>query len=108
MQGKNVLYYNLKVDRRSVPQMRALVTQIDAIIDELFSNALKSVSTGNYAEYELDTGQTKTRIRYNSVQSVTDQITSFENLRTLYLNQIENKTMGRQAQLVDQSNFRRS
>jgi hypothetical protein len=106
MQGKNVLYYNLQVDRRSVSQMRALISQLDAIIDELFTSALKSVQTGNLAEYELDTGQTKTRIKYTSVTEVTKSIESFENLRKLYLNQIENKVYGRTTQLVDQSNFR--
>lgn len=104
--GKNVLYYNIKIDRRSPAQIQALINQLDAIIDELFLKALTSVSTGNIAEYELDTGQTKTRVRYTSVTSVKDSIQSFESLREMYVSMLENKCFGRVTQLVDQRNFR--
>ena len=107
MQGKNVLYYNLKVDLQSVSEIRALISQLDAIINELLLTALKSVQTGNKAEYELDTGQTKTRIKYTSVTEVTKSIQSFRDLRQMFVNEIENKVYGRKTQLVDQSNFRK-
>lgn len=104
--GKNVLYYNIKIDRRSPAQIQALIAQLDTIIDELFTKALASVGTGNIAEYELDTGQTKTKIRYTSTKSVTESIQSFEALRETYLSILENKCFGRVTQLVDQRNFR--
>lgn len=106
MQGKNVLYYNTKIDFRSVSQLRQLIVQLDAVINELHSSALAAVGSGNISEYELDTGQTKTRIRYTSVKSVTESIEAFERLRQMYVNKIENATHGRVTQLVDQSNFR--
>lgn len=107
MQGKNVLYYNLKVDLQSVSEIRALISQLDAIINELLLTALKSIQNGNKIEYELDTGQTKTRIKYNSVTDVTKSIQSFRDLRQMFVNEIENKVYGRKTQLVDQSNFRK-
>lgn len=107
MQGKNALYYNTKIDFRSVTQLRALITQLDAIINELHTHALTVVSTGNIAEYELDTGQTKTRIKYNTVASVTSSIRAFEDLRQMYVDKIGNMQYGRVTQLVDQNNFRK-
>lgn len=104
--GKNVLYYNIKIDNRSVAKMKELIAQIDTIIDELFTNALQSISTTGTAEYYLDTGQNKTHVKYRSMKEVKDSIAEFENLRDMYINRIENKTFGRVTQLVDQSNFR--
>lgn len=106
MIGKNTLYYNTKIDFRSISDLRALIAQLDEVINELHTNALSTVAGGNIAEYELDTGQTKTRIKYNTVASVISSIEAYENLRQMYINMIENKTFGRVTQLVDQSNFR--
>lgn len=102
-----VLYCKLNFDTRSVSDLRAIIAQLDAIISELLTTALTSVTQGNMAEYELDTGQTRTRIKYTSVSSVTKSIEAYEALRQVYINKIEQMTGGRVTRLVDGKNFRR-
>ena len=82
-------------NKRSKDKIQDFINKIDAIIDELFSNALKSVSTSNYAEYELDTRNTqskndgtKTRIKYLSSKEISEQIESYEKLREFYMKQL--------------------
>jgi len=101
----NLLVYKIPTDTRNRAQILALIAQIDAIINELMTTAMKSVSTGNHAEYELDTGQTRTRVKYTSVSSVIKSVEDFERLRTYYMNKI-NGTTG-MVRLVDGRNFNR-
>jgi len=100
-----ILVCKLPVNYRSKDSLRAKITEIDNLINELFGTALKSVQSGNHAEYELDTGQTRTRVRYTSVSSITTAIEDYEKLRQLYVNKL-NGTTG-VVQLMDGKNFRR-
>jgi len=103
MANNKILVYKLNVDFRTKASIKAKIEEIDAIIDELLSTALKSVTQGNYAEYELDTGQSKTRIKYTNVKTVTDSIAAYEALRDYYISRYNGST-GR-IRLVDESNF---
>jgi len=103
----NVLYCKLTVDNRSAASLRAKIAEIDTLINTLMTNALTSVTQSNMAEYELDTGQTKTRIKYTSTSSVMQAIEDYERLRTMYVNKIEQLTGGRVTRMVDSKNFRR-
>lgn len=107
MIGKNVLYYNTKLDLRTPNDLRQIIAQFDSIINELLTVAPTLIANVGIAEYDLDTGQTKTRVRYNSMQQLTSSIKSFEDLREFYQNKLENLCVGRVTQFVDQSNFRR-
>lgn len=79
------------------------IIAIDEIIDALLTTALTTVNQGNIAEYELDTGQTRNRVKYNSSESVMSAINMYENLRQRYVNKIT----PRMVRLMDQKNFRR-
>lgn len=103
----NVLYCKLTVDNRSATSLRAKIAEIDTLINTLMTSALTSVTQSNMAEYELDTGQTKTRIKYTSTSSVMQAIEDYERLRTMYVNKIEQLTGGRVTRMVDSKNFRR-
>jgi hypothetical protein len=100
-----ILVYKKKVNYRSNASLKAKIDEIDAIIDELFLSAMKSVSTGSIAEYELDTGQTKTRIKYSTVSSVSKAIEDYETLRQLYVNKLNRSTGS--VMLVGANNYRR-
>lgn len=100
-----ILYFKLPVNYRSNSSIRQKIAEIDALIDELMTTAMKSVQSGNHAEYELDTGQTRTRVKYNSVSSITTAIEDYEKLRQMYVNKL-NKTTG-VVRLMDEKNFRR-
>lgn len=90
---------------RSAAQIREKIAEIDTLISVLTTTALKSVSTGHFVEYDLDTGQSRTRIKYQSTSAVVQSLQDYENLRQFYVN----KLIGtRVVRLVDSKNFRRS
>ena len=103
MQG--VLFYKIPTDTRSRTQLLAFIAQIDAIINELLLTAMKSVQSGNHAEYELDTGQTRTKVKYTSVASVAQSIEDYERIRQIYVNKLNGSTG--MVRLMDEKNFRR-
>jgi hypothetical protein len=101
----NILLFKLPVNRRSAASIKAKIAEIDVLIDELFNSAMKSVSTGNIMEYDLDTGQTKTKIKYTSVSSVVASIEDYEKLRQMYVNMLNGSTGVHR--LIDERNTRR-
>lgn len=100
----NILICKLPVNYQSDASLRAKITEIDALINELLNTAMKSVTQGNIAEYELDTGQTRTRIKYTSVGSITQAVTDYKKLRQMYVNEL-NRTTGH-VRLVGEQNFK--
>lgn len=100
-----VLVCKLPVNYRSRESLLAKVQEIDAIIDELMNQALKSVQQGNIAEYELDTGQTRVRRKYETIGSVRRAIEDYESLRQMYVNKLNRSTGS--FRLMDESNFKR-
>ncbi len=100
-----LLVYKIPTDTRSRAQIMAFIAQIDAIINELMLTAMKSVQSGNHAEYELDTGQTRTKVKYTSVASVAQSIEDYERIRKMYENKLNGSTGV--VQLMDSRNFNR-
>jgi hypothetical protein len=91
---------NLHISAGMTPKQK--IQKIEEIITELFTNALTNINEGNIMEYDLDTGQTRTRVKYNSQDSVLGAIRKYEDLKQLYINQM----LPRQIRLVDEKNFR--
>jgi len=83
----------------------ATIAQLDLIIQQLLTTALTSVQQGNIAEYDLDTGQTRTRIKYTSPGSVLTAISDYRKLRQELVNQAQGTGVG-VTRLMDEKNFR--
>lgn len=98
-----VEYTTLDVDLESCTEVRAKIVKIDAIIDELLNTAMKSVATGNIAQYKIDTGQSTQMVVYSSTKQITDTIKEYEKIRTMYVN----KLAGHQFKLIDGKNLNR-
>jgi uncharacterized protein YggE len=101
----NILVCKIEVDYRSETSLRAKINEVDAIINELMNTAMRSVMKGEIAEYELDTGQTRIRKKYNSPAMVQNSIKEYEALRQMYVNKL-NKSTG-SYRLMDERNFKR-
>ncbi len=101
----NILVDKLPVNYRSNASLKAKIAEIDTLINELINTAMKSVQKGNFMEYELDTGQTRTRIKYTTVGSVAQSIEDYERLRQMYVNKL-NRSTGT-VRLMNESNFKR-
>jgi hypothetical protein len=97
--------FTVKIDAnyRTNEQLKALIAGIDSMINFLNQQALANVGNVGMAEYELDTGQTKIRKKFNSVSSVIAAIKEYEALRQMYINKL-NRTTGRY-QLMGAENF---
>lgn len=100
-----LLVCKVNVDYRSEESLKAKITEIDAIINELMTIAIPTIQTGNVAEYELDTGQTRVRKKYNSISVVRVEIEQWEATRQMYVNKL-NKSVG-SYRLMNERNFKR-
>ena len=96
-----VLYFTLDADFESCTTTRAIIVKIDAIIAQLLTTALKSVTTGNIAEYRIDTGQTVQSVVYRSAKEVTDTILMYRKIRQAYVNDL----LGGEFKTVDGRNL---
>jgi spore coat protein CotF len=99
---KGVIVVKINGDFESKQSIKDKIAKIDAIIDSLMTTAMTSVTSGNIAEYQIDTGQTTNRVRYTDINQITTTITNYEKIRQMYVN----KLVGRKHILVDGSNFR--
>jgi tetrahydromethanopterin S-methyltransferase subunit B len=79
------------------------IAKIDTLIDSLLDVALVCITQGNIAEYEIDTGQTRNRVKYNSQAQIMASIDAYDKIRQKYIN----KLTPRKVRLVDSQNFRR-
>lgn len=96
------LYFKCDVSLRSNTAIRTKIEQLDALIDSLLTTAMTSVSNGNIAEYEIDTGQTRNRVKYSTTDQVVESLRLYENMRQFYANKLTSGVV----RLVDSKNFR--
>jgi len=101
--GNNILKYKIDTDQQTREQICAKIAQIDVIISSLYDTALKSVANGDVAEYEIDTGQTKQKVKYSSTSSVLNSIKGYESLREM----LQAKLAPRVVRLMGGQNFTR-
>lgn len=85
----------------SAARVKSIITQIDATIDALFTKGLAAVANGDKVMYELDTGQTKTKVQYTDPTAIYKAIDYLTSLRRRYMNFLTPRRM----RLVDQRNF---
>jgi len=103
--AEDVIYTRLDVSfgtGRTAATIRANIAKIDTVIDLLFTEAIASVANTGKAMYELDTGQTKTKVEYTDPDAIMNAIDKWENLRQRYVNCLSPSMV----RLVDGKNFR--
>lgn len=103
MQTNNIQKFKINTQQQTAAQITAKIAQIDAILSSLYNTALVSVGNGDVAEYEIDTGQTKQKVKYTSASSVTNAISEYEKIRDM----LRAKLSPRQVRLMDSKNFMR-
>lgn len=82
----------------------ANIAKIDALIASLANTAMTSIANGNMIEYELDTGQTRTRVIYSKVEAISTTWKHYEDLRQRYVNMLTPNDI----RFVDSKNFPRN
>jgi len=96
------IYDSAEIYISSATSTRSKITRIDAIIDALFTTALKAAENGDVTEYSLNDGQTTIRTVYKDAAAVMASIKSYEAIKQMYINQLN----GRVFRLVDSKNFK--
>jgi hypothetical protein len=103
--AEDVIYTRLDVSfgtGRTAATVRANIAKIDTIISLLFTEAIANVANSGKAMYELDTGQTKTKVEYTDPGAIYKSIDNWEQLRQRYINMLSPSMV----RLVDSKNFR--
>ena len=98
------IFCKIVTTTRNKAELQANVDALTNIINELLTTALTSVQEGNIAEYELDTGQSKTRVKYTNTKTVLDSIAGYEKLLIYYEGLLFGGNVG-MVRLMDQKNF---
>jgi hypothetical protein len=98
-----VRYFKICLKPRTDEETDVLIQNLKDIIDELLTTALKAVTTGNIAEYEINTGQTTNKVKYTNQKDIIASIEGYEKLLQIY----SNRRIPRSIKLVNATNFRR-
>lgn len=99
--NNEILYFKIETGARTREQILARIAQLDLIIDSLQTQALTSINDGNVVEYEIDTGQSKQKVKYSDTTTVMNAIAKYEAMRTYY----ENKLTPRQLRAIPGKNM---
>lgn len=100
--ANNLYFFKLDSGMETPTQIRTKITQLDVIIAALYGTALKSVATGNFVRYQIDTGQTKQDVEYSTMSQVTEAIQDYEKLRSMLVNKLQPRVI----RLMDSKNFK--
>lgn len=100
---QDVIFLKLFTGQETKEQICTKIAQIDVFLESLYTTATTSISNGSVAEYELDTGQSKQKVKYTTMESVLKTIEGYEKLRQM----LANKLISRTFRVMDSQNFPR-
>lgn len=100
--AENLYFFKLDSAMQTPTQIRTKITQLDVIIASLYDTALKSVATGNFVRYQIDTGQTKQDVEYSTTDSIIKAIQGYEKLRSMLVVKLQPRVV----RLMDSKNFK--
>ena len=91
--NNEILYFKIETGGRSREEILARIAQLDLIINALQTQAYASINEGNVVEYEIDTGQSKQKVKYTDTMTVMNAIAKYEAMRTYYRNKISPRSV---------------
>lgn len=104
--SSNIVYTSVGDLLQSCTSIKARIATLETILDQMLTSIEKATKTGHFDEYKLDTGQTRTEIKYRSM----NELVSAYNVLVMRLDReyakLEAKHNGRVFRLVDGKNFR--
>lgn len=89
----------------SCTTLRARISMLDTILNGMESALLTATTTGQFEEYMLDTGQTKSNIRYRTLTELQKSYEALFKMQQNMLNRLNFQINGRSRRLVDGKNF---
>lgn len=97
----DIVKVKLNSGMQTKEQLLTKIAQLDNIIACLYQSAEQLALTADVIEYEIDTGQSKMKTKFNSPDQVTASIERYEKLRQM----LQNRLISPRTQLMDSKNF---
>ncbi len=101
----NVIYTRIDQVLTSCTSLEAQLALIETILMNMLAAINQATITGTWEEYKLDTGQTRSEIRYRSLKELQEAFQAMSKTRRMLLNELNFNRTGRQFRLVDGKNF---
>ena len=95
--------YKTKLDtcKQSREQIVAKIQRIDQNLDNLYTASENLALNGDVEEVEIDTGQSKQKVKYRDPESLAKTISRYENIR----DNLRSRLSSSVTQLMDAKNF---
>lgn len=103
--ASNTIYVSIPQILTSCATLEARIAMLDQILNGMELAILTATTTGSFEEYKLDTGQTKSEIRYRDLSQLQKAYTGLFNFQQQLLNRLNYNRTGRQFRLVDGKNL---
>lgn len=104
--SSNIIYTSLPSLLESCSTIQTRIAMIESILDQLSTAMLTAASTAHYEEYRLDTGQTKTEIKFKGMNEITLAYNALVMRLDREYAKLGARVNGRVFRLVDGKNFR--
>lgn len=103
--SSNIIYTSIPQVLGSCSSLQQQLNLINTILVGMLNAISTATSTGQFTEYKLDTGQTKTEIRYSTLQSLQTAYEQMFRTKQMVLAQLNANRQGRVFQIVPAKNF---
>lgn len=101
----NVVYTSIPQVLASCSSLEAQLALIDTILVGMLAAMSEANASGQFAEYKLDTGQTKTEIRYTSLDELQKSYAMMFRTRQTVQAQLNYNKTGRVFSVIPSKNF---
>lgn len=101
----NVIFTNIPAILEAQGTLEARVAMLDTILNGMETAILKATTTGQFALYRLDTGQTKNEVQYRSLNELQLAYAGVLKIQQMLLTRINANRQGRVIRMVDGKNF---
>lgn len=103
--SQNIIYTTIPQAISSCASLEAQLALINTIVINMLTAINAAALSGTFEEYKLDTGQTRTEIRYRSLEELQKAYLTMSNTRQMILAELNNNKTGRITRLIDSKNF---
>lgn len=104
--NSNIVYTSVGDVLQSCTSIKSRITLLENICDQMLTTMEKATKTGHFDEYKIDTGQTRTEIKYRSLNELALTYNVLVQRLDREYARLDSRVNGRVFRLVDVKNFR--
>lgn len=103
--SSNIIYTSIDQVVSSCTSLEQQLAMIDMILINMLTAINTATTTGQFQEYKLDTGQTKSEVRYRSLLELQKAFQGMSKTKEMIMAELNKNKTGRVASLVGAKNF---